>query len=738
MYHRIAEAPALRAMPPELASATPEGLERQIAALAARRPIVSLADVVAARRGERALPDGAVTVTFDDAYRDFADHAWPVFRRLGVPVTLFVATAFPDDADRVYWWDRLDAALAAAGGHREIRTAAGTLPLGTPGERRAAYRRLTAWVGTVTDDEAMAEIDRVIGELGAPAVGSDVLGWDRLRELHAEGVTLASHSHTHALLQRVPLDRAVSDVATSLATLERELGTAPAAGAGLPGRRPVSGTHGCPARRRHRGRLHHRARRQRPVGRRLDGAEPAQRGSADDAGDPARAAPPEGRPLTPAAGAAAASMEARMTFEPVWMGDLELAEPIGDLEPPRDHQGAPYRHARLLVQVHGTPVALVHVDLDDGRCAAARLVAQVNAEAGDRVAAHLLDDGLPAAELGVGGLPAVADAPCVAPGPCVERGQGLASVIVCTRDRSESLRIALTSILASERGDFEVVVVDNAPATDATRTVVDDLADPRLRYVLEPCAGLSRARNRGALEARGGLLAFTDDDVRVEPTWLGRLLTGFTRAPHVGCVTGLVVAAELETAPQAYFEYRISWSTLLETRYYDLGEHGSDDPMYPFRAGRFGTGASFAVDRETWFALEGVDPLLGAGTPTMGGEDLDLFLRVLLSGRALAVEPRAVVWHWHRRELEQLRRQMYGYGTGLAAYGWKHMTSRRTGPGIARRVPAAVHGIVRDARGAGTTATVDLDLSAVELRGLVAGAPIYIRSKLRERRGDAA
>ncbi len=425
-----------------------------------------------------------------------------------------------------------------------------------------------------------------------------------------------------------------------------------------------------------------------------------------------------------------------MRFEPVWMGDLELTGPIADLEPPPDHRGSAYRHARLLVRVHGTPVALIHVDLEDGRCPALSLVTRVRQEAGDRVAAHLQDDGLPVAELDVQGLPAVAEPRCAAVGPCPERARGPASVIVCTRDRSESLRVALTSILASDREDFEVVVVDNAPATDATRTVVDELADPRLRYVLEPRAGLSRARNRGALEARGGLLAFTDDDVRVEPTWLGRLLNGFTRAPHVGCVTGLVVAAELETSSQAYFEYRISWSTLLETRFYDLAGHGSDDPMYPFRAGRFGTGASFAVDRETWFALGGVDPLLGAGTPAMGGEDLDLFLRVLLSGRALAVEPRAVVRHWHRRELEQLRRQMYGYGTGLAAYGWKHMTNRRTGPGIARRVPSAVRAIVRDARGAGTTATVDLDLSAVELRGLVAGAPIYIRSRLLARRAD--
>ena len=58
MYHRIADAPELRSMPPELASATPEGLERQITALAAHRPLVSLDDVVAARRGERPLPPG--------------------------------------------------------------------------------------------------------------------------------------------------------------------------------------------------------------------------------------------------------------------------------------------------------------------------------------------------------------------------------------------------------------------------------------------------------------------------------------------------------------------------------------------------------------------------------------------------------------------------------------------------------------------------------------------------------
>ena len=288
--------------------------------------------------------------------------------------------------------------------------------------------------------------------------------------------------------------------------------------------------------------------------------------------------------------------------------------------------------------------------------------------------------------------------------------------------------------LASERENIEVVVVDNAPSTDATRELVDALADPRVRYVLEPRSGLSRARNRGVREAAGDLLVFTDDDVRIEPGWLGALLTGFTRGPHVGCASGPVFAVELETPAQLYFESRVRWSELLIQRVYDLGvNRRDDDPMYPFSAGHFGTGANFAVDRATYEALGGMDELLGTGTPTMGGEDLDFFLRVLLDGRGLAIEPRAVVWHYHRRGEEQLPRQMYGYGMGLAAYACKHLLSRRSGPAIARRVPAALLRVARDSRATSATAEVELDLSSSELRGLLAGGPRYLASRYRAR-----
>src|SRR6185437_8580535 len=70
------------------------------------------------------------------------------------------------------------------------------------------------------------------------------------------------------------------------------------------------------------------------------------------------------------------------------------------------------------------------------------------------------------------------------------------------------------------------------------------------------------------------------------------------------------------------------------------------------------------------------DPLLGAGSPTRGGEDLDMFLRVILAGERLSYVPSALVWHRHRADVAALGEQIYSYGYGLGAYLAKHLLSR--------------------------------------------------------------
>ncbi len=77
------------------------------------------------------------------------------------------------------------------------------------------------------------------------------------------------------------------------------------------------------------------------------------------------------------------------------------------------------------------------------------------------------------------------------------------TVVLCTRDRTALLKSAVASVLAAEHPDFDVLIIDNAPRSDATREFVTSLADSRVRLITEPVPGLSRARNTGLLAATG-------------------------------------------------------------------------------------------------------------------------------------------------------------------------------------------------------------------------------------------
>ncbi|WP_304117318.1 glycosyltransferase family 2 protein [Mycolicibacterium bacteremicum] len=242
------------------------------------------------------------------------------------------------------------------------------------------------------------------------------------------------------------------------------------------------------------------------------------------------------------------------------------------------------------------------------------------------------------------------------------------SVVLCTRERPDDLAGALASLATIDHPDFEIVVVDNAPVTDATERVVTAAADARIRRVVEPVAGLSNARNAGLRAARHDIVAFTDDDVVVDPYWLRGLARGFDRSLDVACVCGMVPSGELRTAAQAYFDQRVSWAATLAPRTYSLAEPPADLPLFPFQVGIYGTGANFAIRRSAATEMGGFDEALGAGTKTKGGEDIDMFFRLVAAGHTLVNEPAAIVWHRHRSDGEALLVQARGYGLGLGAW----------------------------------------------------------------------
>jgi len=316
-----------------------------------------------------------------------------------------------------------------------------------------------------------------------------------------------------------------------------------------------------------------------------------------------------------------------------------------------------------------------------------------------------------------------------------DEAYGPISVVVCTRDRPLILATCLQR-LSRLGGDVVFIIVDNAPSTDETRGCFDRVVgdDTRFRYVREPVPGLSTARNRGLAEATTRYVAFTDDDVQVDPLWAKAILTGFTRDPLAGCVTGLVPPAELDDPAQQFFDRRYTWSAHLEPRVFDLAGRSDGSSLYPYSAGIFGTGANFAFDRELLIGLGGFDQALGAGSPAGGGEDLDAFVRVLRAGRSLVYEPSAIVWHVHRADARALRRQLFHYGVGLTAFLTKYALDRRTVRDIASRLPEGARRGRRlwsPGQIGGPAATM---LVLAEVAGMLAGPLAYSRGRARMRR----
>lgn len=402
----------------------------------------------------------------------------------------------------------------------------------------------------------------------------------------------------------------------------------------------------------------------------------------------------------------------------IWCTEWDLAG-SGDLPVPDRWRGRP---ARILVR-HTTRV-LDFVEID---CA------------GASVGAAELTDGLSPAgrQRWTAAVEAADTAGSDGPdGPDTDPStRPMVSVVVCTRNRADELRECLLTLRRLTWSPLEVVVVDNAPDDDSTRrcfrrTVGDDL---RFRYVVEPRPGLSRARNRGLAAAVGDIVAYTDDDVRVDPDWATALVGPFRRS-EVGAVTGLVCTATLASPAERYFDAKVSWATSCAPAEYHLDTPGMA-PLYPYASGLFGTGAAMAFRPEILRRLGGFDEALGAGTRTAGGEDLDIFVQVLLAGHTLVYEPSAVAWHRHRADIDGLRRQMYGYGSGLTAYLTKHLLHRRSRRTLVTRLPRGLVHMAGIARGSQRVATgTELPTRALllrELAGMAMGPVLYLASRRR-------
>jgi len=223
-YHRVANWTDSSPLSPRLISATPDDFRRQVAYLANNYEVVSMAEVLDALQHRRRLSPRSVLITFDDAYSDFKDTAWPILREHRLSATLFVPTAYPDHPEREFWWDRLWRAImrtsqgVVRGRKMEVR-------IDSLEERRAGLRKLHTHIKSLPHAQAMAFVDRICAYCGEiPTAQGAVLNWEELRALAREGVTLGAHTRTHPILTQMPLPEARMEIRSSQEDLHQQIG----------------------------------------------------------------------------------------------------------------------------------------------------------------------------------------------------------------------------------------------------------------------------------------------------------------------------------------------------------------------------------------------------------------------------------------------------------------------------------------------------------------------------------
>jgi glycosyltransferase involved in cell wall biosynthesis len=446
-----------------------------------------------------------------------------------------------------------------------------------------------------------------------------------------------------------------------------------------------------------------------------------------------------------------------MTFSPSLVCEAELSEPVAGITA-RPERGS----ALVLARWYSEPLAMVSVPLRGGKASAEQVarelwqavaapVAVRRAAAGERAlvatahrkAAPSL--GHPAGcgrkdfpeELLTSGLRLPWPPAYLLGRSATLRNAPPASVIVCTRDRADRLADCLTAVLRQDYPDFEVIVVDNAPANDEVAQLVSRLraAGARgvpLRHIAEPRPGLSWARNAGLAAASGTIVAYLDDDEHPDQHWLAELARGFTLGKRVAGVSGLVLPAELDTPAQDLYEQfgGHSKGRGFTAEVFDKASHARQHPLYPLPA--FGVGASMAFDRAALTRIGGFDVALGAGTTARAGEDTAAIADVMLDGGTFVYWPGAVMWHSHRRTMPEVERQLDGYGSGLTAFYTRAvLRSPRHIVTLARLAPRAL----RDLRDQDSvrTATMRADypdsLRRASRRGMLAGPVRYLRSR---------
>ena len=240
------------------------------------------------------------------------------------------------------------------------------------------------------------------------------------------------------------------------------------------------------------------------------------------------------------------------------------------------------------------------------------------------------------------------------------------SVIVCTRNGAPTLRPCLDALSQQSYPNYEVLVIDDG-STDATVQITQSF--PNVRCISQKPAGLSVARNLGAQEASGEILAYTDDDCIPHSDWLLRLSLAYDEGEWVAAG-----GPNIPPPPRTPMEALVASAPGAPTHVLIQDEEAEHLP-----------GCNLSVRKSALLSIGGFHPDF-----TTAGDDVDICWRLREAGGKLRFIPGAMVWHHRRFTARAYLRQQIGYGKAEALL-MKHHPSR-FGPLGGARWRGAIYG----------------------------------------------
>jgi glycosyltransferase involved in cell wall biosynthesis len=240
------------------------------------------------------------------------------------------------------------------------------------------------------------------------------------------------------------------------------------------------------------------------------------------------------------------------------------------------------------------------------------------------------------------------------------------SVVVCTRNRHETIGQAVESIARCEFTGFDIHVMDQS-TNDLTKEIVDALATQyrskcEIVYHHLARAGLSAAYNSGIGACSGEIIAFTDDDVIVPADWLKQIEAVFDREADAGLLYGQVMIPK-------DLEVDVAKGIIVPALTFDKYERLSKKEGFRI----FGMGANTAIRRSLLDLVGGFDEALGGGGPLRSSQDFDFAYRTSRFGSVIVLAPDVKVDHYGTRTQEQWPSTAKNYGIGDGAFLAKHI-----------------------------------------------------------------